>query len=175
MTHVKALQAGHSSQGTSWAYYTGSPYLRCRNISKTLTESELLKALKSTKQNKSPGNYGLPSEFYKVFWNDIKCYLLNALNASYYNKKLSITQKRGGGGGGLLLDCCYVGHFQNSHIWKNITKIRNTPCNTAIEAFLNVTPLCRFRGITQIRIEVFSLILFGMHYVLWAILKMATL
>ena len=66
--------------------------VECEGI---LTESELLKALKSTKQNKSPGNDGLPSEFYKVFWNDIKCYLLNALNASYYNKKLSITQKRG--------------------------------------------------------------------------------
>ena len=47
-----------------------------------------------------------------------------------------------------------------------ITQTRNTPYYTAIEAFLNATPLCRFRGITQIRIEVFSLILFGIHYVI---------
>jgi hypothetical protein len=37
-----------------------------------LNESELLAILKTRKQNKSPGNDGLPSEFYKVFWNDIK-------------------------------------------------------------------------------------------------------
>ena len=58
-------------------------------------EGELLTALKSTKSNKSPGNDGLPAEFYKVFWKDIKQYLLNALNHSYDNKKLSITQRRG--------------------------------------------------------------------------------
>ena len=27
MTHVKALQAGHSSQGDIWAYYTGTCYV----------------------------------------------------------------------------------------------------------------------------------------------------
>jgi hypothetical protein len=64
----------------------------CEDI---LTESELLAALKTTTQNKSPGNDGLPSEFYKVFWKDIKQYLINALNASYNNRKLSITQRQG--------------------------------------------------------------------------------
>ena len=58
-----------------------------------LKESELLASLKTTQ--KSPANYGLPSEFYKVFWNYIKVYLLNALHASYKNQKLSITQRRG--------------------------------------------------------------------------------
>ena len=51
------------------------------------------------------------------------------------------------------------------HFEKNNTN-KNTPYYTAIEVFFNVTPLRRFRGITQIRIEVFSLILFGMHYVI---------
>ena len=58
--------------------------------------------------------------------------------------------------------------FKNGRISKKITQTRNY---IAIEAFFNVTPLRRFRGITQIRIEVFSLIWFGMHYVIWAILK----
>ena len=53
------------------------------------------------------------------------------------------------------------------HFEKKITQTRNTPYYTAIKAFFNVTPLCRFRGIAQIRIEVFSLILFEMYYVIW--------
>ena len=46
--------------------------------------------------------------------------------------------------------------------FEKITQTRNTPYYTAIETFFDGT-LCSFRGITQIRIEVFSLILFGMH------------
>ena len=45
--------------------------------------------------NKSPGTDGLPAEFYKVFWNHVKPFLLNALNCSYTNGHLSITQRRG--------------------------------------------------------------------------------
>ena len=44
--------------------------------------------------------------------------------------------------------------------WK-ITKTINTPYYAVIEAFLHITPLCRFRGIMQIRIEVISLIYLG--------------
>ena len=56
---------------------------------------QIVDKTKTTQKNKSPGNDGLPSEFYKVFWNDIKVYLLKALSTSYKNKKLSITQRRG--------------------------------------------------------------------------------
>ena len=45
--------------------------------------------------NKSPGIDGLPAEFYKVFWNHVKPFLLNALNCSHTNGYLSITQRRG--------------------------------------------------------------------------------
>ena len=45
--------------------------------------------------NKTPGSDGLPAEFYKVFWKDISQYLLKALNASYANGCLSVTQRRG--------------------------------------------------------------------------------
>ena len=38
-------------------------------------------------------------------------------------------------------------HFEQNN------KTSNTPYYTAIEAFFNVTRLCRFRGITQIRID----------------------
>ena len=60
-----------------------------------LTASECLESLKSMESNKSPGSDGLPAEFYKVFWNDINQYLLNALNCTYTKGLLSITQRRG--------------------------------------------------------------------------------
>ena len=45
--------------------------------------------------NKRPGTDGPPAECYKVFWNHVKPFLLNALNCSYSNGYLSITQRRG--------------------------------------------------------------------------------
>ena len=45
--------------------------------------------------NKSPGLDGLPAEFYKVFWQDIHTYLINALNSGYKKGTLSISQRRG--------------------------------------------------------------------------------
>ena len=60
-----------------------------------LTASECLESLKSMESNKSPGSDGLPAEFYKVFWNDINQYLLNASNSAYTKGLLSITQRRG--------------------------------------------------------------------------------
>ena len=60
-----------------------------------LTEAECFASLKTMKSNKTPGSDGLPAEFYKVFWKDISKYLLKALNTSYANGCLSVTQKRG--------------------------------------------------------------------------------
>ena len=60
-----------------------------------LTASECLESLKSMESNKSPGSDSLPAEFYKVFWNDINQYLLNALNCAYTKGLLSITERRG--------------------------------------------------------------------------------
>ena len=44
---------------------------------------------------KTPGTDGLPSEFYKVFWNDLAEILVNALNHSFETGMLSISQRRG--------------------------------------------------------------------------------
>ena len=60
-----------------------------------LTEAECLESLKSMESNKSPGSDGLPAEFYKVFWNDVHHYLLNALNCAYAKGLLAVTQRRG--------------------------------------------------------------------------------
>ena len=49
------------------------------------TETEILEALKNTKNNKSPGNDGVPAEFYKVFWIDLKEYFMETINYVYEN------------------------------------------------------------------------------------------
>ena len=58
-------------------------------------ESEVLSALKSMKNGKSPGLDGLPIEVYKVLWNDIKLPFMKSLKFSYACGYLSLTQKQG--------------------------------------------------------------------------------
>ena len=58
-------------------------------------QAELLSALKSTKNDKSPGSDGFTAEFYKMFWVDIKEYLLASINCAFERGELSITQKNG--------------------------------------------------------------------------------
>ena len=61
----------------------------------TLKLLECLEALKSIDNNKSPVLDGLPAEFYKVFWQNIHTYLINALNSGYKKGTLSVSQRRG--------------------------------------------------------------------------------
>ena len=59
-----------------------------------LTEFECLNALKQMKNNKSPGSDGLTTEFYKIFWTDVKQYLIDSLNYSYRNGDMTDLQKQ---------------------------------------------------------------------------------
>lgn len=58
-----------------------------------INESECVAALNLMKLNKSPGSDGLPVEFYKSFWTDIKIPLLDSLQEAYASGELSTTQK----------------------------------------------------------------------------------
>ena len=60
-----------------------------------LSEQEIWNVLKTTKKNKTPGNDGLPAEFYITFWHDIKIYLMRAINGALESGQLSITQRQG--------------------------------------------------------------------------------
>ena len=51
--------------------------------------------LKNMESNKTPATDGIPVEFYKVFWNDIKPFFLASINASHAKGLLSISQRRG--------------------------------------------------------------------------------
>ena len=52
-------------------------------------------SLKSMESNKTPGTDGIPVEFYKVFWNDVKPFFLASINTSHAKGLLSISQRRG--------------------------------------------------------------------------------
>jgi hypothetical protein len=55
----------------------------------------VLKLSNQIKQNgKSPGTDGLPVEFYKTFWKNIKKLIMNSFSYSYENKNMSISQKQ---------------------------------------------------------------------------------
>jgi hypothetical protein len=43
---------------------------------------------------KSPGTDGLPVEFYKIFWKNIKKLVMNSFSYSYENENMSISQKQ---------------------------------------------------------------------------------
>ena len=60
-----------------------------------LTEVELLKSLKTQTNGSSPGSDGLPAEFYKLFWKDIKVPFVESVRCSMEKGELSIEQKRG--------------------------------------------------------------------------------
>ena len=59
-----------------------------------ITETELLNALKSMSNDKSPGNDGLTKEFYETFWNEIKNPLIPSIQRSFEVDQLTISQRQ---------------------------------------------------------------------------------
>ncbi len=46
---------------------------------KTINESEILKSIKNLSDGKTPGSDGIPTNFYKFFWIDIKNLLTQSI------------------------------------------------------------------------------------------------
>lgn len=65
---------------------------RCENI---LSEYECGIALKEMKNSKSPGSDGITTEFYKLFWNDLKKHYVNSINHSFATGGLTELQTQG--------------------------------------------------------------------------------
>ena len=59
-----------------------------------ITETELLNALKSMSNDKSPGNDGLTKEFYETFGNEIKNPLISSIQRSFEVDQLTISQRQ---------------------------------------------------------------------------------
>ena len=60
-----------------------------------ITEKEILSSLKLLNNGRSPGSDGIPADFYKFFWNDIKLLVVESLLYAIENGKMSIEQRRG--------------------------------------------------------------------------------
>ena len=82
-----------------------------------ILEEEVKVAIKFMKNNKTPGTDGLPCEFYKIFWNDLKVFLLKSYNEAFENVKLSIYQTQG------IITCLPKGQKPRQHLqnWRPIT------------------------------------------------------
>ena len=59
-----------------------------------ITEKQLLKALKSMENDKSPGNDGLLKEFNATFWTDIKTFFISSIKKSKEITELCSSQKQ---------------------------------------------------------------------------------
>ena len=66
-----------------------------KNLEGLITKHEALLALKSMKNDKSPGSDGFNVEFFKFFWKDLGDFLLKSLNLAFHKGELSETQKQG--------------------------------------------------------------------------------
>ena len=62
------------------------------HLDSIITKEEILKALKKMSNNKSPGEDGIPVEFYKLNWNMISDDLLEVYRTGLDDKQLSYTQ-----------------------------------------------------------------------------------
>ena len=65
------------------------------DLPEKIDEVELKKVVDSFANDKSPGSDGLPIEFDKCFWDDIKPYLIDSYYEIYKSGTLGITQKQG--------------------------------------------------------------------------------
>ena len=58
----------------------------------SLVECEV--ALSNMKPNKSPGDDRLPMKFYKTFWNDIGCLLVDIYNDCFEKKEIPLSMRK---------------------------------------------------------------------------------
>ena len=60
-----------------------------------ITIEEVKKAVISLKGNKTPGSDALPSEIYKIFWEDMSDLALQSYIHAFESGELSASQKQG--------------------------------------------------------------------------------
>ena len=66
-----------------------------QSIEGYLTDYECSMVLKEMKNNKCPGSDGITTEFYELFWNDIKMFYVKSLNYLFDKGDLTTLQKQG--------------------------------------------------------------------------------
>jgi exonuclease III len=74
------------------------PKLNSEQKAKTkglITHDEILKALKSLSNGKTPGLDGIPTDFYKFFWIDINVIVVDSINYAFEKGEMSADQRSG--------------------------------------------------------------------------------
>ena len=71
-----------------------SPKVSNMNLGNLLDVEEVSEALKSMKNNKTPGIDGIPADFLKVFWRQLNFFVTNAINSCYKKGILSTTSRQ---------------------------------------------------------------------------------
>ena len=64
-------------------------------LDRPIEMNEIRQAVKSMKNGKTPGNDGIPVEFYKIFWADISELVFSAIKAGLENEQLHETARQG--------------------------------------------------------------------------------
>ena len=82
-----------------------------------LNENELSIALKNMKNNKTPGVDGFPAEFFKVFWRQLKYFVLRSLNFSYETGILPVSLRH------CIISCLPKGNKPREYLknWRPIS------------------------------------------------------
>lgn len=71
------------------------PEIAKKDCEGLLSIEECFKIVNSLEKGKTPGTDGLPAEFYKILWPDIKFLLIDALNFAFEFGEMSTSQRRG--------------------------------------------------------------------------------
>ena len=82
-------------------------------LEQEITVSELSNAIKFMNNGSSPGLDGIPTEFYKVFWDVVKKPLFDSFIYSFNSGKLSLSQRKG------VLSLLYKGNDLDKELLKN--------------------------------------------------------
>ena len=87
------------------------------NIEGPLTITEIGTALKGMKHNKTPGIDGFPAEFYKMFWEKLKYFVLRAFNYSFLKGTLPLSLRQ------TIISCLPKGNKQHDLLknWRPIS------------------------------------------------------
>ena len=109
------------------------------SIEGQISYEEALGALKGMKNNKSPGNSGYTTEFFKFFFRDLGHYLVRSINHGFVEGKLSITQRQG------VITCIPKENKNLQHLknWRPISllnvsyKIASTCISNRLKSYLH--------------------------------------
>ena len=92
--HFQDLGHSFSRYGPPSRQITYISFEQKEILDKNLTRSELFEALRSFKNNKTPGNDGLTAEFYLAFWPLLEKQLVESLQFFHVPGQLSSSQKQ---------------------------------------------------------------------------------